>query len=100
MAEKLAYEADTYPLVVIQGSSLTPRKIDYDAGIDNLGKFIFTLCDIDYALADDFNFKREENGEVRYILFINEANQITTSTLISKYSKLTFLKDCIGCDYH
>ncbi|CAG8664244.1 8841_t:CDS:2 [Ambispora gerdemannii] len=79
MAEKLAYEADMYPLVVIQGSSLTPRKNDYDA-------------------ADDFNFKREENGEVKYILFIDEANQITTSTLISKSSELTFLKECMGSD--
>ncbi|CAG8615713.1 5009_t:CDS:2, partial [Diversispora eburnea] len=93
MAEKLAYEADMYPLIVIQGSSLTPRKIDYDAGIAPLGKFIFTLCDIDHTLTDDFNFRREENGEVRYILFIDEANQITTSTLISKSTELTFLKE-------
>ena len=98
MAEKLAYEADVYPLVVIQGSSLTPRKNDFDAGIDCLNKFIFTLCDIDFVLADDFNFKRETNGEVRYILFIDEANQITTSTLISKSSELTFLKECMGSD--
>jgi len=98
MAEKLAYEADVYPLVVIQGSTLTPRKIDYDAGIDPLAKFIFTLCDIDFTLTDDFNFKREENGEVRYILFVDEANQITTSTLISKSTELTFLKECMGSD--
>ncbi|RHZ36568.1 hypothetical protein [endosymbiont GvMRE of Glomus versiforme] len=56
MAEKLAYETDRYPLVVIQGSSLTPRKADYDANIDPLTKFIFTLCDIDHTLVDDFGF--------------------------------------------
>src|SRR5437016_5289086 len=76
MAEKLTYEADNYPLIVIQGSSLTPRDLDYKAGIDPLNKFIFTLCDINYTLEDDFNFRREDNGEVRYILFIDEANQI------------------------
>src|SRR6266487_576352 len=98
MAEKLTYEADSYPLVVIQGSSLTPRKIDYDAGIDPLAKFIFTLCDINYTLTDEFSFERESNGEVRYILFVDEANQITTSTLISKSTELTFLKECMGSD--
>src|SRR5437764_752351 len=98
MAEKLTYEADIYPLIVIQGSSLTPRKVDYDAGINPLGKFIFTLCDIDYTLTDNFNFQREANGEVRYILFIDEANQITTSTLLSKSTELTFLKECMGSD--
>src|SRR4051794_1498665 len=98
MAEKLAYEADKYPLVVIQGSSLTPRKADYDAQIDPLTKFIFTLCDIDHTLADDFDFEREENGEVRYILFIDEANQINTSTVLQEPTQLTFLKECMGGD--
>ncbi|CAI2193001.1 9038_t:CDS:2 [Funneliformis geosporum] len=98
MSEKLAYEADCYPLVVIQGSSLTPKDLDYKSGIDPLGKFIFTLCDIDHTLVDDFGFEREENGEVRYILFVDEANQITTSTLISRSTELTFLKECMGSD--
>src|SRR3954463_5508563 len=98
MAEKLAYEADVYPLVVIQGSALTPRKADYDAQIDPLTKFIFTLGDIDHTLVDDFGFEREGNGEVRHILFVDEANQITTSTLISKSTQLTFLKECMGSD--
>lgn len=98
MSEKIAYEADRYPLVVIQGSSLTPRDLDYKAGIDPLGKFIFSLCDIDYTLEDIFGFEREDNNEVRYILFIDEANQITTSTLISKSTELTFLKECMGSD--
>ncbi|CAJ0649479.1 14911_t:CDS:2 [Entrophospora sp. SA101] len=70
MAEKLAYEANKYPLVVIQGSALTPL--------------------------DDFGFEREENGEVKYILFIDEANQINTSTLLQEPTKLTFLKECMG----
>nr|CAG8453173.1 815_t:CDS:2 [Entrophospora candida] len=98
MAEKLAYEADMYPLVVIQGSTLTPRKNDYDAGIDPLAKFIFTLCDIDFTLTDNFGLEREEDGEVRYILFVDEANQITTSTLLSSSTGLTFLKECMGSD--
>src|SRR5436305_12111705 len=98
MAEKLAYEAAKYPLVVIQGSSLTPKDLDYKSGIDPLGKFIFTLCDIDYTLTDDFGFEREDNGEVKYILFVDEANQITTSTLISRSTELTFLKECMGSD--
>ena len=98
MAEKLTYEADRYPLVVIQGSALTPRKADYDAQIDPLTKFIFTLCDIDHTLVDDFGFEREENGEVRYILFIDEANQINTSTVLQEPTKLTFLKECMGGD--
>ncbi|CAJ0897521.1 8332_t:CDS:2 [Entrophospora sp. SA101] len=72
MAEKLAYEANKYPLVVIQGSALTPL--------------------------DDFGFEREENGEVKYILFIDEANQINTSTLLQEPTKLTFLKECMGGD--
>jgi hypothetical protein len=28
-------------------------------------KFIFTICDIDHSLTDEFGFEREENGEVR-----------------------------------
>ena len=59
MAEKLVYEADKYPLVVIQGSSLTPKDLDYKSGIDPLGKFIFTLCDINYTLADEFDFEEK-----------------------------------------
>ncbi|CAJ0902160.1 13402_t:CDS:2 [Entrophospora sp. SA101] len=73
MAEKLAYEANKYPLVVIQGSALTPL--------------------------DDFGFEREENGEVKYILFIDEANQINTSTLLQEPTKLTFLKECMGAEF-
>ena len=93
---KLAYNADRYPLIEIKGSSLTPRKEDYTNGIDPLNKFIFTLCDIENTLEDDFNFKREENGEVRYILFVDEADNVCSNTALpTEYTKLTFLKACM-----
>ncbi|CAI2162665.1 6812_t:CDS:2 [Funneliformis geosporum] len=101
MAEKLAYEADKYPLVVIQGSTLTPKKTDADIGATLLLKFIFTISDITHKLVDDFGFEREADGEVRYILFIDEADQIcTTQSLPPKdaSSQLTFLKECMGSD--
>jgi hypothetical protein len=91
----LAYEADKYPLIEIKGSTLTPRKQDIDIGITPLEKFIFTLCDIDHTLVDEFNFEREENGEVRYILFVDEADRICKHTAIDTYTKLTFLKECM-----
>ncbi|RIA80674.1 hypothetical protein C1645_838286 [Glomus cerebriforme] len=74
MAEKLAYEADKYPLVVIQGSTLTPKKADNDIGATLLIKFIYT---------------------------INEADQICTTHLLppkDASSQLTFLKECMGSD--
>jgi hypothetical protein len=46
MAEKLAYEADKYPLVVIQGSTLTLKKTDSDVKATLLTKFIYTISDI------------------------------------------------------
>src|SRR5204863_8148656 len=73
MAEKLAYEADKYPLVTIQGSTLTPNKFNFDAGISPLIKFIFTISSITYDLVEDYSFERAEDGEVRYILFLDEA---------------------------
>ena len=101
MAEKLAYEADKCPLVVIQGSSLTPRKPDNEAGVSLLIKFIYTISTITHDLAVNFNFKREEDGEVRYILFLDEADQICTTHLLppkDASSQLTFLKECMGSD--
>src|SRR5436190_16778264 len=76
MAEKLAYEADKYPLVVIQGSTLTPNKANRDISIDVLLKFFFTISSITYDLVGNYDFEREEDGEVRYILFLDEADQI------------------------
>lgn len=102
MAEKLAYEADVYPLVTIQGSTLTPRKIDTDASVTLLLKFIFTISSITHDLVNNYGFERAEgDGEARYILFIDEADQICTNNFdpprISS-SQLTFLKECMGSD--
>jgi hypothetical protein len=102
MAEKLAYEANIYPLVVIQGSTLTPKKSDNDVGATLLIKFIFTISDITHKLVEDFGFERAEgDGEVRYILFLDEADQICTTHLLppkDASSQLTFLKECMGSD--
>jgi len=102
MAEKLAYEADKYPLVVIQGSTLTPKKPDNDIGATLLIKFIYTISDITHKLAENFGFERDEDdGEVRYILFLDEADQICTTHLLppkDASSQLTFLKECMGSD--
>src|SRR3954465_14548555 len=80
MAEKLAYEADKYPLVTIQGSSLTVNKPQGIIGLDLMLKFFFTIASITYDLADDYGFEREDDGEVRYILFLDEADQVCTTT--------------------
>src|SRR3954454_18150443 len=101
MAEKLAYEADKYPLVTIQGSTLTVNKPQSIIGLDIMLKFFFTISSITYDLADDYGFEREEDGEVRYILFLDEADQICTTNLLppSQVStQLTFLKECMGSD--
>ncbi|CAG8447688.1 9240_t:CDS:2 [Cetraspora pellucida] len=102
MAEKLAYEADCYPLVVIQGSTLTPNKSDTNANVTLLLKFIFTISSITHDLVNNFGYEREEgDGEVRYILFIDEADQICTNNFDPPRiasSQLTFLKECMGSD--
>jgi len=96
IVRKLAYEADTYPLIEIKGSNLTPRKEDNEIGIDPLNKFIFTLCDIENTLEDDYNFSRDAtNNEVRYILFVDEADNISTHNAIIEYTRLIFLKSCM-----
>ncbi|CAJ0895233.1 7795_t:CDS:2 [Entrophospora sp. SA101] len=99
MAEKLAYEADIYPLVVIQGSTLTPNKANSRNNIDVALKFFFTICSITYDLVDDYGFERAGDGEARYILFLDEADQVCTTNLLppSQVStQLTFLKECMG----
>ncbi|CAG8575024.1 10837_t:CDS:2 [Ambispora leptoticha] len=96
IVRKLAYEADIYPLIEIKGSNLTPRKEDNEIGIDPLNKFIFTLCDIENVLEDDYGFSRDTaNSEVRYILFVDEADNISTHNAIIEYTKLIFLKSCM-----
>src|SRR2546429_3403731 len=101
MTEKLAYEADKYPLVTIQGSTLTAKKIQKDIGIDLLLKFFFTISSITYDLVEDYGFERESDGEARYILFIDEADQACTTDSLSARdasAQLTFLKECMGSD--
>ncbi|CAG8805254.1 46273_t:CDS:2 [Gigaspora margarita] len=102
MAEKMAYEANIYPLVTIQGSTLTPKKSDNDVGATLLIKFIFTISDITHKLVEDFGYERAEgDGEVRYILFLDEADQVCTTHLLppkDASSQLTFLKECMGAD--
>jgi len=85
-----------YPLIEIKGSALTPRNEDYKSGIDPLNKFIFTLCDIENTLEDDYGFVRESNGEVRFILFVDEADNVCSNTALSTdFTKLIFLKTCM-----
>jgi ATP-dependent 26S proteasome regulatory subunit len=101
MAEKLAYEADVYPLVVIQGSSLTPNKVNNENTVDVSLKFFFTISSITYDLVEDYGFERAEDGEARYILFLDEADQVCTTNLLPPKdvsTQLTFLKECMGSD--
>ena len=101
MAEKLAYEVDVYPLVAIQGSTLTVKKPQDNAGLDLMLKFFFTVSSITYDLVEDYGFERVEDGEVRYILFLDEADQVCTTTSLppsQASSQLTFLKECMGSD--
>ena len=96
ITKKLAYEADLYPLVEVKGSTLTPNKKDSDLKIAPLNKFVFTLCDINNTLEDVYGFQREDNGEIKHILFVDECDKISTTTLIEEYTRLSFLKDLIG----
>jgi len=96
LVRRIAYNSDLYPLIEIKGSSLTPRKEDYSNGIDPLNKFIFTLCDIENMLEDDYGFTREENAEVRFIFFVDEADNVCSNTAMpTEYTRLIFLKSCM-----
>ncbi|CAG8653666.1 6801_t:CDS:2 [Ambispora leptoticha] len=46
-AKKICIEANSCPLVIVKGSSLTPTKQDYDAGIAPLQKFIYTISELE-----------------------------------------------------
>src|SRR5438045_693937 len=70
---------DIYPLVTIQGSTLTVNKPQSIIGLDIMLKFFFTISSITYDLADDYRLEREDDGEVRYILFLDEADQVCTT---------------------
>jgi len=51
---------------------------------------------IEHDLEDNFGFTRNSNGEVPYILFVDEADLISKHASIDQYTKLTFLKECMS----
>lgn len=91
----LCVKADKYPLVVVAGSDLTPTEADQSAEILPLHKFAYTISELEWSLVKDYGFEREDNGEVRYMLFVDEANQISNNALIFQSNGLKFLKDCL-----
>jgi hypothetical protein len=93
--KNLCYNADKYPLVEIKGSNLTPTEADQKAEILPLQKFAYTISELEWSLVKDYGFERKDNGEVRYILFVDEANQISNNSLVFQPNKLKFLKDCL-----
>lgn len=93
--KKICIEADECPLVIVKGSSLTPTKQDYDAGISPLQKFVYTISELEWTLVKVYGMERESNGEVRYMLFVDECDQISNNSLIHDPNKLRFLKECL-----
>ena len=93
--QNICVETNRYPLVEIKGSALTPSKDDQDSGLLPLKKFQYTISELEWALVKECGFEREENGEVRYILFVDEADQISNNALTHDPTKLRFLKDCL-----
>ena len=96
-AKKICIEANSCPLVIVKGSSLTPTKQDYDAGIAPLQKFIYTISELEWVL-ESYGLEREgndKNKEIRYILFVDECDQISNNSLIHDPNKLRFLKECL-----
>ena len=93
--QNICYEANKYPLVEIKGSALTPTKEDQESKLLPLKKFVYTISEIEWTLAETYGFEREENGEVRYILFVDEADQISNNALTHDPTKLRFLKECL-----
>lgn len=93
--KNICVKANCYPLVEIKGSNLTPTENDQKAEILPLQKFAYTLSELEWSLVNDYGFEREDNGEVRYLLFVDEANQISNNSLIFQPNELKFLKDCL-----
>lgn len=91
----ICVKANKYPLISIAGSDLTPTDSDQKAEILPLHKFAYTISELEWSLVNDYGFEREENGEVRYILFVDEANQISNNSLIFQSNGLKILKDCL-----
>ncbi|CAI2182455.1 11661_t:CDS:10 [Funneliformis geosporum] len=86
--KNLCVRANKYPLVEIKGSNLTPTELDQSSEILPLQKFAYTII-------RECGFEREDNGEVRYILFVDEANQISNNSGFFQPNQLRFLKDCM-----
>ena len=93
--KKICVETDECPLVILKGSSLTPTKQDYDAGVAPLQKFIYTISELEWKLVKTYGLERESNGEIRYILFVDECDQISNNSLIHDSNRLRFLKELL-----
>jgi len=46
-------------------------------------------------LEKSYGFERESNGEIRYMLFVDECNQISNNAAFFESNKLQFVKECI-----
>lgn len=93
--QNICVQANKYPLVEIKGAALTPSKDDQDSGLLPLKKFQYTISELEWSLVKECGLEREANGEVRYILFVDEADQISNNALTHDPTKLRFLKDCL-----
>lgn len=79
----ICIESDSCPLVIVKGSYLTPTKQDYDAGVAPLQKFVYTISELEWIL-ESYGLKREDNQdnqEIRYIIFVDECDQIKQNSL-------------------
>ena len=90
--KNLCWESNKYPLVKIEGSSLTPR---LKVAMNVLEKFQYTISYLEWTLEKTYGFEREPNGEVCYILFVDECNQISNNAAFFESNKLQFIKECI-----
>lgn len=93
--KNICVKSNKYPLVEIKGSALTPTKEDQDSKLLPLKKFVYTISELEWTLVETYGFEREANGEVRYILFVDEADQISNNALTHDPTKLRFLKECL-----
>lgn len=90
--KNLCWEANKYPLIKIEGSSLTPR---LKVAMNVLEKFQYTISYLEWTLEKTYGFEREPNGEIRYVLFVDECNQISNNAAFFESNKLQFVKECI-----
>jgi len=47
------------------------------------------------VLEKSYGLEREPNGEIRYILFVDECNQISNNAAFFESNRLQFIKECI-----